>query len=418
MQQAFGGGGATQRHSTLLLCKSLALPLALTLALAISHPAAAQFLNMVPAPPKLKAGSYLLMDMATGQNLVEYNIDHRLAPASLTKVMTGYIAAEALARGILAPDDPVDVSVKAWQAEGSRMFIREGTQVALMDLMRGIVIQSGNDASIALAEHLSGSESAFAALMNAQSDALGMKSTHFVNATGLPDPNHYTTARDLALLTRALIRNYPDHYSLYKEKSFTYQAPGDNPITQRNRNRLLWRDSTVDGVKTGHTQAAGYCLVASAKRGDTRLISVVMGADSEDRRLAESQRLLAYGFRHFESIALYKPMAAVRALRVWGGLESAVDVGVTEGVEVTLPKGMRDQLAAQVVTVSELHAPVTEGQEIGTLTVTLPDGEEIARPLIALASITEASLLARLADYLWLQALKLAGQDPLEPPNA
>ena len=389
---------------TALLAAGLALaPLA----------ALAQPPSLVPPPPKLKSVSYLLVDAATGQSLVEANADHRLPPASLTKIMTSYVAAEALERGIITPEDQVEVSVKAWQAEGSRMFIREGTRVKMMDILRGIVVQSGNDASIALAEHLAGTEDAFVDLMNDQAQHLGMDSTNFINATGLPHPNHYTTARDLALLTRALIKGHPEHYQLYKEKDFTYGAPGEAPIWQRNRNPLLARDSAVDGVKTGHTQAAGYCLVASAQRGGTRLISVIMGASSEERRLAESQRLLSYGFRHYETVALYKPMEPVRSLRVWGGLEAAVAVGLADGIELTLPKGMKGELAAQVSTVSELHAPVAEGQEIGALTVALPDGKEETRTLVALGNVGEAGFFSWLLDALWLVALKLTGQDPL-----
>ena len=252
---------------------------------------------IIPEAPGIAANAWLLMDTATGKVLVEQNSQQRLPPASLTKIMTSYVAASELKNGGIRPDDEVLVSVEAWKQEGSRMFIREGTRVSVEDLIRGIVIQSGNDASVALAEHIAESEELFVDVMNQQADLLGMTDTHFMNATGLPDENHYTSARDLAKLSVALINNFPEHYKIYSEKSFTY-----NNISQRNRNALLFRDNTVDGVKTGYTSAAGYSLVTSSRREDMRLITVVLGTTSESIRANESQKLLTYGFRYFETV--------------------------------------------------------------------------------------------------------------------
>ncbi|MGI9322545.1 MAG: serine hydrolase, partial [Pseudomonadales bacterium] len=302
-----------------VLAPALAIALLLFAPIGVGQTAA----PIIPAPPSLSSGGYLLMDVATGTKLVEFNADEKLPPASLTKIMTSYIAAVELQRGTINEEDQVAISVKAWQMEGSRMFIQEGTKVGLMDLLRGVIIQSGNDASVAVAEHIAGGEDSFAALMNQHAEQLGMTSSSFVNATGLPDDSHYTTASDLALLTAALIRQFPEHYSIYAEKYFTY-----NDIRQSNRNRLLWEDDTVDGVKTGHTQAAGYCLVSSADRAGLRLVAVVMGAESEAARVQDSRKLLTYGFRFFETAQLYDAGEPVKKLRLWGGVENAISVGL------------------------------------------------------------------------------------------
>jgi D-alanyl-D-alanine carboxypeptidase (penicillin-binding protein 5/6) len=371
--------------------------------------AGVQAAAIVPAPPQLAAEGYLLIDAATGASLVEFNAAQRLPPASLTKIMTSYVAAKEIERGTITLDDQVAVSIKAWRMEGSRMFIQEGTKVRLEDLLRGIIVQSGNDASVALAEHVSGSEDAFAELMNQYAQQLGMRDTHFVNVTGLPDENHYTTANDLSRLTVALINEFPGHYKIYSEKNFTY-----SDIRQPNRNKLLMRDSSVDGVKTGHTDAAGYCLVASAVRGDMRLLSVVMGASSEEGRTAESQKLLTYGFRYFETAHLYRADEALRQVRVWGGQHSTVKLGLTADVVMTIPKGVRDQLQAGIQIKKELHAPIEKGDELGSLTVSVPDKEDISFPLTALNGVQEAGFFARIWDSILLFFVGISGGDPLE----
>jgi serine-type D-Ala-D-Ala carboxypeptidase (penicillin-binding protein 5/6) len=363
---------------------------------------------IIPAPPQLAASGYLLIDAKTGKVLVEHNADQRLPPASLTKIMTSFVAAKELSRSTISFDDEVDISVKAWRMEGSRMFLREGTQVRLEDILRGVIIQSGNDASVALAEHIAGGEDAFADVMNQYASQLGMTGTHFVNATGLPDENHFTTAKDLSRLTVALINEFPEHYRIYKEKTFTY-----NEIRQGNRNLLLMRDSSVDGVKTGHTEAAGYCLVASAMRGDMRLISVVMGASSEGARATESQKLLTYGFRYYETAPLYNAGDTLKQVRVWGGQHKSIRLGLSEDMVLTIAKGSRDELKALIDVKSEIHAPLTEGDQLGKLTVTLSEGERIVVPLEALNGVQESGFFAGLWDAVVLFFHKLAGGDPL-----
>ena len=364
---------------------------------------------IIPAPPELASEGYLLIDATTGASLVEFNADQRLPPASLTKIMTSYVAAKEIERGTISLDDQVAVSIKAWRMEGSRMFIQEGTEVRLEDMLRGIIVQSGNDASVALAEHVSGSEDAFADLMNQYARQLGMTDTHFVNATGLPDENHYTPANDLSRLTVALIDQFPMHYKIYSEKYFTYSE-----IRQPNRNKLLMRDSSVDGVKTGHTDAAGYCLVASAIRGDMRLLSVVMGATSEEGRAAESQKLLTYGFRYFETAHLYRADESLRQVRVWGGQHSTVRLGLSADVVMTIPKGIRDQLQAGIEIKNEIHAPIEKGDELGSLTVSLPGKDDISVPLTALNGVQEAGFFARLWDSIHLFFVRISGGDPLD----
>ena len=368
---------------------------------------------IIPAPPQLAASGYLLIDARTGKALVEQNAEQRLPPASLTKIMTSYVAAKELALGTISLEDEVDISVEAWRTEGSRMFVREGTKVRLEDLIRGIVIQSGNDASVAVAEHIAGSEAAFADVMNQYAVQLGMVGTNFANSTGLPDDSHYTTAHDLALLTTALINEFPEHYAIYKERSFTYGAPGEQPKRQANRNKLLFRDSTVDGVKTGHTKAAGYCLVASAVRDDMRLISVVMGATSEESRARESQKLLTYGFRYFETAQLYGAEEVLKQVRVWGGQHGSIRMGLAEDLLLTIPRGSRQNLQATLSFIDEVHAPVAQGDQLGTLTVTLPEGREISLPLKALNPVKEAGFFVGLWDSIQLFFLKLFGGDPL-----
>ena len=364
--------------------------------------------TITPLPPQLAAEGYLLIDAATGAALVEFNAEQRLPPASLTKIMTSYVAARAIESGTVSMDDEVNVSVKAWRMGGSRMFIREGTRVRLEDILRGIIIQSGNDASVALAEHIAGSEGAFVDVMNRYAVQLGMENTNFVNATGWPDDNHYTTARDLARLTVALINEYPAHYRMYSEKSFTYAD-----IRQPNRNQLLMRDSSVDGVKTGHTEAAGYCLVASAVRDRMRLITVVMGASSQEVRASESQKLLTYGFRYFETARLYSSDESLRQVRVWGGRHQSVNLGIEEDLMVTISRGGRENLKAEISLDAEVHAPLARGDRLGELQVSFPDGETMTIPLVAMNGVRESGFFASLWDAIALFFLKLFGGDPL-----
>ena len=334
----------------------------------------------------------------------------RLPPASLTKIMTSYIIADEIEQGRITLDDRVPISVKAWRMEGSRMFIREGTEVSVADLLRGIVIQSGNDASVAMAEYIAGDEEAFAGLMTQTAKSLGMNNTNFMNATGLPDEMHYTTAEDLAVLTRALINRFPEHYSIYSEKYFSY-----NDIRQANRNALLWRDDSVDGVKTGHTQAAGYCLVASAMENDTRLISVVMGARDERTRAAESQKLLNYGFRYYETVNLYAAGSSLKRVRVWSGLHESLEVGLDDAITLTIPRGGRDQLKAEINLQDVIEAPIERGQPLGALTLSLGDETLVERPVVALNPVQEAGWLSSTLDHVQLMFIDLTGGDPLTP---
>ena len=365
---------------------------------------------IIPAAPQIGAESYLLIDAATGDVLASENARMRLPPASLTKIMTSYIIADEIEQGRITLDDRVPISVKAWRMEGSRMFIREGTEVSVADLLRGIVIQSGNDASVAMAEYIAGDEEAFAGLMTQTAKSLGMNNTNFMNATGLPDEMHYTTAEDLAVLTRALINRFPEHYAIYSEKYFSY-----NDIRQANRNALLWRDDSVDGVKTGHTQAAGYCLVASAMENDTRLISVVMGARDERTRAAESQKLLNYGFRYYETVNLYAAGSSLKRVRVWSGLHESLEVGLDDAITLTIPRGGRDQLKAEINLQDVIEAPIERGQPLGALTLSLGDETLVERPVVALNPVQEAGWLSSTLDHVQLMFIDLTGGDPLTP---
>ena len=365
---------------------------------------------IIPAAPQIGAESYLLIDAATGDVLASENARMRLPPASLTKIMTSYIIADEIEQGRITLDDRVPISVKAWRMEGSRMFIREGTEVSVADLLRGIVIQSGNDASVAMAEYIAGDEEAFAGLMTQTAKSLGMNNTNFMNATGLPDEMHYTTAEDLAVLTRALINRFPEHYAIYSEKYFSY-----NDIRQANRNALLWRDDSVDGVKTGHTQAAGYCLVASAMENDTRLISVVMGARDERTRAAESQKLLNYGFRYYETVNLYAAGSSLKRVRVWSGLHESLEVGLNDAITLTIPRGGRDQLKAEINLQDVIEAPIERGQSLGALTLSLGDEMLVERPVVALNPVQEAGWLSSTLDDVQLMFIDLTGGDPLTP---
>lgn len=351
----------------------------------------------VPAPPDIAATSYILLDAQTGKVLAEKASDEPQPPASLTKIMTSYIAAKEIEEGRIKVTDDVPISVHAWKAEGSRMFIQEGTTVTLEDLLKGVIIQSGNDSSIAVAEYIGGSEDAFANMMNQEAAALGMQMTHFKNATGLPDPEHYTTARDLATLARALIHNYPEHYKIYAERSFRF-----NEIDQSNRNRLLWRDRTVDGVKTGHTQEAGYCLVASALRDGMRLISVVTGTTSEEARMRESQKLLQYGFRYFETNKLYEEDVALNTAEVWYGQDAAVGLGVPQPIYITIPRGRYGELKAETDVARVVRAPFAAGAEFGELRVLLGTDIVYRGPLVTLAAVEEAGFFKRIWHAIYL----------------
>ncbi|ERS82358.1 D-alanyl-D-alanine carboxypeptidase family protein [Halomonas sp. PBN3] len=348
---------------------------------------------LIPSPPQLAASSWILMDADSGRVLAEHNADERLPPASLTKLMTAYLVERELDRGNIAMDDTVPVSENAWRTGGSKMFIEVGERVSIRDLLYGIIIQSGNDASVAVAEHLAGGEAPFADLMNQHADRLGLTNTSFRNATGLPAEDHYSSARDLALLSRHIIQDYPEHYKIYAEKYFTYAD-----IRQPNRNRLLWRDPSVDGLKTGHTEAAGYCLVASAKRDDMRLISVVMGTSSEEARAQETQKLLSYGFRYFETLKLYDRGSVLDTPRIWGGQSNQLRVGVDRDVVMTVPRSRNEELTAALEVQQDIEAPVSQGQRVGTLEVRL--GEEVVgeQPLVALEAIEEGGFFKKLID--------------------
>ncbi len=368
----------------------------LFLLLSVSVPAVAVE-PVIPPPPSIAGSSYLLIDADTSRVLVEENAHQPLPPASLTKIMTIYVAAYELSQGRISLDDMVPVSVKAWRMGGSKMFIREGTQVRLEDLLRGIIIQSGNDASVALAEHIGGSEDAFADMMNHHASELGMTSTFFVNATGWPAEGHATSAWDLSLLTRAMITRYPDMYAIYSERSFKF---GD--IEQSNRNRLLWRDQTVDGVKTGHTEAAGYCLVSSALRDGMRLISVVMGTQSEEARMRESQKLLSYGFRYFETRRLYEAGVPLKQAELFYGENEEVNLGLAESAVVTFPRGHYADLKAELETPSIIEAPLSAGDEVGELVLRLGDSSVYRAPLVALEDQAEAGWMSSFGDFVYL----------------
>jgi D-alanyl-D-alanine carboxypeptidase (penicillin-binding protein 5/6) len=351
----------------------------------------------VPAAPQLGANSYLLMDFNSERIIVENNADMRVEPASITKLMTAYVVFAELAEGNITLEETVQVSEKAWRTGGSRMFIEPNMQVSVEDLVRGMVIQSGNDASVALAEHVAGSEEAFASLMNHYGELLGMTNTNFTNSTGLPDPDHYTTARDIAVLSAATVRDFPEYYTWYAEKEFTF-----NNIRQHNRNTLLWRDPAIDGLKTGHTEAAGYCLAASAKRDGMRLISAVMGSSSESSRASESQTLLNYGFRFFETVQLYQAGQELARARIWKGLSEEVTLGIAEELFVTIPRGRYDDLEAQVEMEPQLSAPLEAGVVVGKINVKL--GEELiaSRDLVTLMAVEEAGFFGSSWDSLKL----------------
>ena len=344
-------------------------------------------------PPALAAKAWALVDHATAQVLAEKDADARIEPASLTKLMTAYITFSKLKEGTLKPDQVVPVSTKAWRMEGSRMFIEPNKPVSVDELIRGVIVQSGNDACVALAETIAGSEEAFAALMNREAQRLGMTNTHFTNSTGLPDPQLYTSARDLALLASAIIRDFPEYYSLYSLKEFTY-----NGIKQPNRNRLLYMDPAVDGMKTGHTSSAGYCLVSTARRGERRLISVVLGAASDTVRAQESLKLLNFGYQFFETVKLYSADEALSKFRVWKGKLNELPVGFLNDFALTVPKEAANKIQVSLESRQPLVAPLQRGQEVGTLTVAI-DGKPLGQyPVVALQDAEVAGFFGRLWD--------------------
>lgn len=354
----------------------------------------------VPAPPQIGASSYQLIDFSSGRIVAESNSDERVEPASLTKLMTAYAVFHALRRGQITLQDEALVSERAWRTEGSRMFIEVDTRVSVEDLLRGMIIQSGNDASVALAEHIGGSEGAFVELMNGHAETLGMTGSSFVNTTGLPAEGHYVTARDIAILARAIISEFPEYYGWYSEREFTY-----NGIRQYNRNSLLWRDESVDGLKTGYTMAAGYCLVTSAERSGMRLISVVTGMASTEAREDGSQALLNYGFRFYETHKLYSGGEEITTARVWKGTPQEASLGLSEDLYITVPRGRYDSLEANMDLNANLMAPLPAGAQVGAVRISLDDEQISMMPLMALHAVPEANLWTRIKDEitLWLQ---------------
>ena len=374
--------------------------LILTLELSVAAPA------IIPRPPEIAATSYILIDAVTGKIIVEENADEALPPASLTKIMTAYIAVEEIMNGNLSLADKVHISEKAWRMEGSKMFVGVNSQVSVEDLLRGIIIQSGNDASVAIAEHIAGSEEAFADMMNQYSEVLGMSSSFFMNSSGLDTEVYYNTmsARDLSILAQATISGHADYYPIYAEREFTY-----NDIRQTNRNSLLFRDRNVDGMKTGWTDAAGYCLVASAERDGMRLISVVMGTVSEESRAIETQKLMTYGFRYYETHKLYDANQILTNVPVWSGKDSAVDLGIENEVYVTIPRGQAQAMEATVDVDEIIYAPLANGQIMGVVNVTLDKDNIFQSNIVAMQEIERGGILKRFIDWLTLLIMSVFG---------
>ncbi len=377
--------------------------LALLLAFALVNPATSQDTGSpTPPPPSTTARAYIVQDFLTGEILAENNADQRMEPASITKLMSAYVAFKALAEGKIKFTDQALVSEKAWHTEGSRSFVQVNTKVPLEILFKGMIVQSGNDATVAIAEHTAGSEESFVGLMNNYAQALGMKNSHFMNSTGLPNPQHYSTAHDIAALARAIIREFPEYYKMYSIKEFSY-----NGITQYNRNQLLWRDESVDGMKTGHTDSAGFCLVASALRDEMRIVSVVLGTASDKLRATESLELLNYGFRSFETHRLYTTEKPLSTVRVWKGESSSLNLGLNEALYITVPRGQYKNLKATLEIGTAMTAPIKKGQQKGMVKINLGDKVLLERPLIALEDIAEGSLWQRMVDSvkLWYAQL-------------
>jgi len=387
-----GASNAIQRSNNMSLLRKTAFAL---LGLLAAGQAMAQ---QLPIPPSLAAKSWLLLEMGSNQVLTTEKPDERLEPASLTKLMTAYLTFAAVRNKTIALAQPLPVSEKAWRTGGSKMFVRVDTQVPTEDLIKGMIVQSGNDACVTLAEAIAGSEENFAQMMNREAQRLGMKNSHFMNSTGLPDPQHYTTARDLSLLASALIRDFPEEYKkYYSMKEYTY-----NNITQPNRNRLLYIDPTVDGVKTGHTEAAGYCLISSALRDKRRLLSVVLGTVSDSARASESQKLLNWGFISYDSVSLLTKEQPVATLRVWKGAQNEVKAGFASDLSIAVPKGYAEKVSKDFVAEPRLIAPIEAGQKLGTLKVAI-DGQAYGEyPVIALEKVELGNIFVRIFDTIRL----------------
>ena len=358
--------------------------------------------SLVPKAPKLNLSSYILIEANTNTVIAEFNSDNQIAPASMTKVMSGYVIADQIANGSISLDDKVLISEKAWKTGGSKMFIEAGKRVSVKDLLSGIIIQSGNDATIAMAEYVAGSEEGFVDFMNAYASEMGLTNSLFQNSTGFSDPNHFTSAKDLAKLTQALINNFPDHYATYKEKEFTFSG-----IRQLNRNKLLWRDDSVDGVKTGHTDSAGFCLISSAQRNDMRLIAVVAGSESENERLTASQRLLEYGFRFYATQKLVAQEIKVTTAKVWGGKTNEVALGSTKDIYLTLPRSEFKNIKANYQFNNNLQAPIEIGQMIGSIEFTSNDRVVLSAPLVAIETVEAKGFFGMLWSRLvyWITTL-------------
>lgn len=357
-------------------------------------------LQRIPEPPSIKAVGYILVDANSGHIIAKNNAHERMEPASLTKMMASYVISKAIKEGKASLTDEVSVSKKAWQMKGSRMFIEAGKTIMLEKLLIGMIVQSGNDATIALAEHIAGDEKSFVEMMNKEAKELGLYDTHFTNATGLPNEEHYSTPHDMTMLGLALLRNFPEHYKYYSIKEYTY-----NGIKQFNRNRLLWKDDSVDGIKTGHTESAGYCLVASAKRGDMRLVSTVLGTNSKAARTTESQKLLTYGFRFFETHKLYSANDKLTDVKIWKGNEELLPLGIADDLYITIPRGQYDKLEASMTVNSTILAPVSSGEVYGNVNVMLGTQMVAKRELVSLDDVAKGSFWHNLVDSvkLWFR---------------
>jgi D-alanyl-D-alanine carboxypeptidase (penicillin-binding protein 5/6) len=350
---------------------------------------------MVPAPPKINAKAYVLMDVNSGKIIAQKNMGQRVSPASLTKMMTLYLISQALHTGTIKLDDQVLISKDAWKMGGSKMFVKVGHRVLVQSLLQGIIVASGNDACVAMSEFVAGSQDVFVEMMNSQAQALGMNNSHFTDCTGLPNEDHYSTAHDLAILARALVLNFPEYYGWYKQKWFTY-----NGIRQPNRNRLLWRYPEADGIKTGHTKAAGFCLVSSAVKNGMRMLTVIMGAPTDEARANDSIHLLNYGFRFFKSYAIYQPDKTISNVRVWFGSKKWLPAGAQNGVFITVPTGQFKNAKVVIQTQTNLRAPVSAGQVIGNVVVLSQNQPIIQVPLIALNEVGKGGLWRRSIDHL------------------
>ena len=358
--------------------------------------------SFVPNAPELDLKSYILIEPNTNTVIAEFNSSDLIEPASMTKVMTGYVVSDQIKNELISLNDQVLISEKAWKMEGSKMFIEVGKKVSILDLLKGIIIQSGNDASVAIAEYVGGTEDGFVDLMNSYAGALGMNDTNYINSTGLPAEGHFTSARDLATLTAKFINNFPDEYALYKEKQFTF-----NNIKQLNRNKLLWRDESSDGVKTGHTSTAGYCLIGSAERGNMRLITVVAGSDSDNDRFLSTQRLLEYGFRFYATQKYFDPNKEYVSAKVWGGRSEQIQLGVSDEISITLPRTSFKDIKVDYEYKSNVQAPIIKGQVMGSLKI-ISDGEVVkTADLIALENVEAKGFFGRLwsSFVLWVMSL-------------